>query len=107
MPTTKNMAKVGMVFIILKKMDLGNSYDGVLRATGLPQADGLELQPLLLHRQCQRFYQTGTTYQHGFSVNAGTSDSYVLSANKVKTEFVVNGDQLERNSFLFKAGKIR
>jgi hypothetical protein len=38
------MAKVGMVFIILKKMDLGNSYDGVLRATGLPQADGLELQ---------------------------------------------------------------
>jgi hypothetical protein len=33
-------------------------------------------------------------------------DSYVLlSANKVKTEFVVNGDQLERNSFLFKAGK--
>jgi hypothetical protein len=48
-----------------------------------------------------RFYQTGTTYQHGFSVNAGTSDSYVLlSANKVKTEFVVNGDQLERNSFI-------
>jgi hypothetical protein len=35
------MAKVGM-FIILKKMDLGNSYDGVLRATGLPQTDGLE-----------------------------------------------------------------
>jgi hypothetical protein len=37
----KNMAKVGMVFIILKKMDLGNS---LWRATGLPQADGLELQ---------------------------------------------------------------
>jgi hypothetical protein len=77
---------------------LGIPYDGVLRATGLPQADGLELQQPYSHkRQCQRFYQTGTTYQHGFSVNAGTSDSYVLlSANKVKTEFVVNGDQLEK-----------
>jgi TonB-linked SusC/RagA family outer membrane protein len=86
----------------------GIPYDGVLRATGLPQADGLELQQpySFIKDNVKDFYQTGTTYQHGFSVNAGTSDSYVLlSANKVKTEFVVNGDQLERNSFLFKAGK--
>jgi hypothetical protein len=78
MPKTQQKYKVGMVFIILKKMDLGNSYDGVLRATGLPQADGTKTTLLLHKRQCQRFYQTGTTYQHGFSVNAGTSDSYVL-----------------------------
>ncbi|PKH67591.1 SusC/RagA family TonB-linked outer membrane protein [Flavobacterium sp. ALD4] len=86
----------------------GIPYDGVLRATGLPQADGLELQQpySFIKDNVKDFYQTGITYQNGFSVNAGTSDSYVLlSANKVKTEFVVNGDQLERNSFLFKAGK--
>ncbi|OAB27660.1 TonB-linked outer membrane protein, SusC/RagA family [Flavobacterium fryxellicola] len=86
----------------------GLPFDGVLRPTGLPQADGLEFQRpySFIKDNVKDFYQTGTTYQNGFSINAGTSDSYALfSANKVKTEFVVNGDQLERNSFLFKAGK--
>ena len=86
----------------------GIPYDGELRPTGLPQADGVEfLQPYsFIKDNVADFYQTGTTYQNGFSINAGSEDSYaLLSANKVKTEFIVNGDVLERNSFLFKAGK--
>jgi hypothetical protein len=39
-------------------------------------------------------------------VECRSNDSYIVfSANNFKTEFVVNGDNLERNSFLFKAGK--
>lgn len=86
----------------------GLLYDGEIRTTGLPQADGNEYQLPYSFRKnnIKDFYQNGATYQNGFSINAGSSDSYALfSANKVKTEFVVDGDQLERNSFLFKAGK--
>ena len=86
----------------------GLLYDGELRPTGLPQADGLEFQQpySFIKDNVKAFYQTGTTFQNGFSINAGSEDSYaLLSANKVKTEFVVTGDELERNSFLFKAGK--
>ena len=86
----------------------GELLDGVPRDTGLPQADGNTLQfPYsYVKDNVKQFYQTGTTFQNGFSLNAGGSDSYVLfSANNVKTEFIVNGDKLERNSFLLKAGK--
>ncbi|MFV8355303.1 SusC/RagA family TonB-linked outer membrane protein [Flavobacterium sp. XS1P32] len=86
----------------------GLPFDGVLRPTGLAQADGLELElPYsFIKDNVKDFFQTGTTFQNGFSINAGSEDSYaLLSANKVNTEFVVNGDRLERNSFLFKAGK--
>nr|WP_315167266.1 SusC/RagA family TonB-linked outer membrane protein [uncultured Flavobacterium sp.] len=86
----------------------GELFDGVNRDTGLPQADGnsLSFPYSYIKDNVKQFYQTGTTYQNGFSLNAGSSDSYVLlSANKLKTEFVVNGDVLERNSFLLKAGK--
>ncbi|MCK8141526.1 SusC/RagA family TonB-linked outer membrane protein [Flavobacterium sp. I-SCBP12n] len=86
----------------------GLPYDGVLRPTGLPQADGnrFERPYSAIKNNIKDFYQTGITSQNGFSINAGSTDSYALiSANKVKTDFVVNGDKLERNSFLFKAGK--
>ena len=86
----------------------GEAFDGVNRDTGLPQADGnaLSLPYSYIKDNVKQFYQTGTTYQNGFSLNAGSSDSFILfSANNLKTEFVVNGDVLERNSFLLKAGK--
>ena len=86
----------------------GELFDGVNRDTGLPQADGnsLSLPYSFIKDNVKQFYQTGTTYQNGFSLNAGNSESFILlSANKLKTEFVVNGDVLERNSFLLKAGK--
>ena len=86
----------------------GELFDGTMRETGLPQADGNALQfPYsYVKDNVKQFYQTGTTFQNGFSLNAGSNDSYVVfSANNLKTEFVVNGDKLERNSFLLKAGK--
>jgi TonB-linked SusC/RagA family outer membrane protein len=76
--------------------------------TGLPQADGnfffTEWKPI--KDNIKQFFQTGTVYQNGFNFNVGGEDSYAfLSVNKQNTDFVVDGDNLVRNSFLFKAGK--
>jgi TonB-linked SusC/RagA family outer membrane protein len=75
---------------------------------GLPQADGnflfTEWKPI--KDNIKQFFETGTTYQNGFNFNVGGEDSYAfLSVNRQTTDFVVQGDQLVRNSFLFKAGK--
>jgi TonB-linked SusC/RagA family outer membrane protein len=74
---------------------------------GLPQADGnflfTEWKPI--KDNIKQFFETGTTYQNGFNFNVGGEDSYAfLSVNRQTTDFVVQGDQLVRNSFLFKAG---
>jgi len=52
------------------------------------------------------FFQNGILLQNGLSMNVGGSDSYVfLSLNRTENDFMVQGDNLKRNSFLFKAGK--
>ncbi|MES2544832.1 MAG: SusC/RagA family TonB-linked outer membrane protein [Bacteroidota bacterium] len=86
----------------------GALLDGSIKATGLPQADGnsFQLPYSRVKDNLKDFFQMGTTKQNGFSINVGGEDSYaLLSANKVATEFVVEGDKLERNSFIFKGGK--
>ena len=75
---------------------------------GLPQADGnfffSDWKPI--EDNIKQFFQTGTVYQNGFNFNVGGEDSYAfLSVNRQTTDFVVDGDNLVRNSFLFKAGK--
>ncbi len=81
---------------------------GPIVPTGLPQADGnflyTEWKPI--KDNIKQFFKTGTIFQNGFNFNVGGDDSYAfLSANRQNTDFVVEGDQLVRNSFLFKAGK--
>lgn len=86
----------------------GALLDGSIQPTGLPQADGttFQLPYSRVKDNIKGFYQMGTTQQNGFSINMGGEDSYaLLSANKVTTEFIVEGDKLERNSFIFKGGK--
>ncbi|MBE9575175.1 SusC/RagA family TonB-linked outer membrane protein [Flavobacterium proteolyticum] len=75
---------------------------------GLPQADGnflfTEWKPI--KDNIKQFFQTGTIMQNGFNFSVGGEDSYAfLSANRQNTDFVVDGDMLVRNSFLFRAGK--
>ena len=86
----------------------GSLLSGTMQATGLPQADGnFIFAPWApIKDNIKKFFKTGTTYQNGFSMNFGNEDGYALfSANRQNTDFVVNGDNLTRNSFLFKAGK--
>lgn len=85
-----------------------NPAMGPLVPVGLPQADGhflmTEWKPI--KDNIKEFFKTGTILQNGFNVNVGSEDSYaLLSVNRQNTDFVVDGDKLKRNSFLFKAGK--
>ncbi|MEO8234997.1 MAG: SusC/RagA family TonB-linked outer membrane protein [Flavobacterium sp.] len=86
----------------------GEPLDGVVRATGLVQADGnsLQLPYSAVKDNIKDFYQTGTTYQTGVTLNFSGSEGYaLLSANRQSTDFIVDGDGLKRNSFIFKGGK--
>lgn len=87
----------------------GAEMDGVVRPVGLAQADGTYIMAPYspIEDNIKEFFETGTVFQNGLSISGGNiNDGYVLlSANKQNTNFVVEGDELNRNSFLFKAGK--
>ena len=87
----------------------GAEMDGVVRPVGLAQADGTYFMAPYspIKDNIKEFFQTGTLFQNGISLSGGTlKDGYVLlSANKQNTAFVVKGDELDRSSFLFRAGK--
>ncbi len=83
-------------------------FAGTLQATGLPLPDGsfrmLPWSPV--KDNIKKFFQTGTVMQNGISINMGDENGYsLLSINRLTNDFVVKGDDLTRNSFLFKAGK--
>lgn len=84
-------------------------FAGTMVPVGLPQADGNFLMTKwesLGDKNIKPFFQTGTTYQTGVTVNVGGEDGYaLLNIKKESRDFVVPGDKLNRTSFLFKAGK--
>ena len=87
----------------------GAEMDGVVRPVGLAQADGSYIMSPYspIKDNIKDFFETGTVFQNGISISGGNvNDGYVtVSANKQNTAFVVDGDNLNRNSFLFRAGK--
>ncbi|HSD14844.1 MAG TPA: SusC/RagA family TonB-linked outer membrane protein [Flavobacterium sp.] len=87
----------------------GAEMDGVVRPVGLAQADGSYIMSPYspIKDNIKKFFGTGTILQTGFAISGGDLDNgYVaLSANRQNTEFVVDGDELNRNSFIFKGGK--
>ena len=76
---------------------------------GLPQANGQFLTTTWNSKgydNIKAFYKTGAIYQNGVSVNMGSEDGYLLfSYNNNTSNFIVDGDQSKKNSFLLKAGK--
>lgn len=87
----------------------GAEMDGVIRPVGLAQADGSYIMAPYspIKDNIKKFFETGTVYQNGFSIAAGDVEKgyFTMSANKQNTNFVVDGDRLDRNSFLFRGGK--
>lgn len=87
----------------------GAEMDGVVRPVGLAQADGTYIMAPYspIKDNIRKFFETGTLFQNGISISGGDAESgYVtLSANRQATEFVVDGDKLNRDTFLFRAGK--
>ena len=84
-------------------------FAGTMVPVGLPQANGsffMTKWESLGDKNIKPFFQTGTTYQTGVTVNVGGEDGYaLLNIKKESRDFVVPGDKLNRTSFLFKAGK--
>lgn len=87
----------------------GAEFDGVVRPVGLAQADGSYIMAPYssIKDNIKKFFNTGTVLQNGISISAGDLESgyALLSANKQNTSFVVEGDKLDRSSFIFKGGK--
>ncbi len=81
---------------------------GQLLQEGLPQADGSFIySPYTFKKDnIKGFFNNGIALQNGITMNVGGSDSYaMLSLNRLENDFMVEGDNLKRNSFIFKAGK--
>lgn len=85
-----------------------SALGGQLVPVGLPQADGSILQQRYspLKDNVKYFFDKGVVYQNGLSMNVGGNDSYAtLSINRLENDFLIKGDELNRNTLFFKAGK--
>jgi len=103
----------GTNYVPWENMSWGAAYDnpnigGTMMPSGLPQANGEFIYEKYAPVKdfMKKFFTTGVLTQNGFTATAGGSDSYVsFSANRMENSFVVDGDKLKQNSFIFKAGK--
>jgi TonB-linked SusC/RagA family outer membrane protein len=102
----------GTNYVPWENTSWGPSYSGALGGqmvpTGLPQANGQYIMgryaPVKDH--FSKFFENGVSFQNGLSINVGGPDSYAfLSMNRLDNDFVVAGDKLKQNNFLFKGGK--
>ena len=86
----------------------GAEMDGVVRTTGMLQADGTYIMAPYspIKDNIKQFFQNGSILQNNLSVSLGDKDGYAyISASKQSTDFVVKNDILDRTNFLFKTGK--
>lgn len=103
----------GTNYVPWENTSWGPAYDhsgfgGSLVPSGLPQANGQFIyerySPVKDH--FSKFFTNGVSYQNGLSLNVGGADGYAfMSINRQDNNFVVDGDQLRQNNFLFKGGK--
>ncbi|MFC6096841.1 SusC/RagA family TonB-linked outer membrane protein [Flavobacterium qiangtangense] len=87
----------------------GPEFNGSLQPTGLPQEDGNYLMLPYSSRgsdNIKDFFKTGMLYQNGVSLSSGDENSHLFfSANNLKNDFIIDGDELKRSSFILRAGK--
>jgi len=100
---------VGYVNYTYENGGWGPEFDGAPTTIGLPQADGsYVVRPYssLGSDNIKPFFQEGVTLQNAVSLGSGDADGYVnISAKKQETSFIIDGDDLDRSQFNFKAGK--
>lgn len=87
----------------------GPEMDGSMVPVGFPDADGNYIMAPYSTRgsdNIKGFFRNGVITQNGVQFSAGSTDSYVnFSANNQSTEFVIDGDELNRKTFFLNAGK--
>ncbi|WP_027376119.1 SusC/RagA family TonB-linked outer membrane protein [Kaistella palustris] len=55
--------------------------------------------------EIKKFFQTGTTFSNGITINAGDEGKYALfNVNNTRRDFVIDGDKSNKTSVLFKGG---
>ena len=96
-------------FVSFENGSWGPEYDGSLQPVGLPQADGTFIMAPYrpIEDNIKDFFRKGTIFQNNVTLSGGSLENgyAVFSANRLVNDFIVEGDQLKRNSFLLKAGK--
>ncbi|WP_264566650.1 SusC/RagA family TonB-linked outer membrane protein [Flavobacterium sp. N3904] len=85
----------------------GEPLDGSMRPVGLPQEDGSQIMTPYSYKKdnIKAFYQDGLILQNGVTLEVGGENGYGLfQYNNENRNFIVEGDGLNRNNFLFKGG---
>ncbi|MCL9807341.1 SusC/RagA family TonB-linked outer membrane protein [Flavobacterium amniphilum] len=87
----------------------GELFDGSIRAVGIPNPDGTSVEAPYSARgndEIKKFYQQGQIYQNNINVNAGGADGFVnLNIGNLRRDFILEGDNLNRNTIVLNAGK--
>jgi TonB-linked SusC/RagA family outer membrane protein len=87
----------------------GEPFDGSIRQVGLPLPDGSIIESPYSTKgfnNIKDFYQKGTISQNNLNINAGGSDAYLnLNVSNVRRNFILEGDNLNRNTVVLNAGK--
>ena len=87
----------------------GELFDGSIRQVGLPDANGDIIEvpyKSLGNDEIKKFYQQGQIYQNNINVSAGGADGFVnLNLGNLRRDFILEGDNLNRNTVVLNAGK--
>ncbi len=87
----------------------GELMDGSVRQVGIPLADGSFISSPYSTKGddvIKDFYETGTIYQNNISVGLSGKDSYFnLNLNNYRRDFILPGDNINRNNVLLNVGK--
>ncbi|WP_088390163.1 SusC/RagA family TonB-linked outer membrane protein [Flavobacterium davisii] len=86
----------------------GELFDGSIKPVGQTQHDGTQFTTNYSFKKenIRQFFKTGTILQNGISLNVGGDKSYAaFTYGRQNTDFMIDGDKLTRNTFMFKGGK--
>lgn len=87
----------------------GELFDGSIRNVGIPLPDGSNITAPYSARgneSTKAFYQTGQIFQNNLNLNFSGKDSFLnLNLGNVRRNFILDGDNLNRNTIVLNASK--
>ncbi len=88
----------------------GPLLDGTVGPVGIPNSDGTyDINAPYVNlgdSEIKKFYKTGTIYNNNANINMGTAESFLnLNLGNLRRDFILEGDNLNRNTLVFSAGK--
>ena len=88
----------------------GPLLDGTVGPVGIPNPDGTydinAPYTSLGDSEIKKFYKTGIILNNNINLNMGTAESFLnLNLGNLKRDFILEGDELNRNTLVLSAGK--